>query len=164
MQNQKEVLKRVRKIEIKTKKLVDGLIQGAYYSVFKGRGIEFSEIREYQIGDDIRAIDWNVTARMNKPFIKEFVEERDLNIIILFDVSASNNFGSDKFYKKEIGVELSASIGFSAIRNNDNVGLLSVNDLRRRRTAPCKCFTLSISVPVPTISPSITFKYLNKIL
>ena len=138
LQDHKEVLKRVRKIELKTRRLVDGLVQGAYYSVFKGRGIEFSEIREYQIGDDIRTIDWNVTARMNKPFIKEFVEERDLNIIIVFDISASNNFGSGKLYKKEIVVELSATIAFSAIRNNDNVGLILSTDKVEKYIPPKK--------------------------
>ena len=138
MDDHREVLKRVKKIELKTKKLVDGLIQGGYYSVFKGRGIEFSEIREYHIGDDIRTIDWNVTARMNRPFVKEFVEERDLNIIIVFDVSASNNFGSKKFCKKEIGMELSATIGFSAIRNNDNVGLLLATDRVEKFIKPRK--------------------------
>lgn len=138
MADHKEILKRVRKIELKTKKLVDGLIQGAYYSVFRGRGIEFSEIREYEIGDDIRSIDWNVTARMNKPFVKEFIEERDLNIIIVFDVSASNNFGSEKFYKKDIGIELSASIAFSAIRNNDNVGLLLSTNRVEKYISPKK--------------------------
>jgi uncharacterized protein (DUF58 family) len=95
----KEVIKRVKKIEIKTKHLVDGLLQGAFHSVFKGRGIEFSEVREYIPGDDIRSIDWNVTARYNTPFVKEFIEERDLTIYIAADYSASNEFGSEKSKK-----------------------------------------------------------------
>jgi uncharacterized protein (DUF58 family) len=118
----KEILKRVKKIEIKTKHLVDGLLQGAYHSVFKGQGIEFSEVREYVPGDDIRAIDWNVTARMNTPFVKEFIEERDLTVYIMLDISASNEFGSTKS-KKETNIELAASLMFAALRNNDRVGL-----------------------------------------
>jgi uncharacterized protein (DUF58 family) len=117
-----KILKKVRKIEIRTKRLVDGLMSGAYHSVFKGRGIEFSEVREYSYGDDIRAIDWNVTARMNHPFVKEFIEERDLTVYIVFDVSASSSFGSETT-KKDYAIELAASLMFSAIRNNDNVGL-----------------------------------------
>ena len=123
----KEVLKRIRKIEIKTNKLVEGLIAGNYHSVFKGRGIEFSEVREYIPGDDIRTIDWKVTARFNLPFVKEFIEERDLDIYIVFDCSASNEFGFEKS-KKEIGVDIAASIMFSAIKNNDNVGLCLFTD------------------------------------
>ena len=119
---QKEILKNVRKIEIKTKQLVDGLLQGAYHSIFKGRGVEFSTVREYVKGDDIRSIDWNVTARMNKPFIKEFIEERDLNVYIIFDVSESNTFGSVR-EKKEVATEIAASLMFAAHKNNDKVGL-----------------------------------------
>ena len=122
MPETKQILKKVKKIEIKTKHLVDGLLQGAYHSIFKGRGIEFSEVREYIPGDDIRTIDWNVTARMNTPFVKEFIEERDLTIYIVLDVSASNDFGSVKS-KKETAIELSASLMFAALRNNDQVGL-----------------------------------------
>lgn len=118
----KEILKRIKKLEIKTNRLVEGLISGEYHSVFKGMGIEFSEVREYSLGDDIRTIDWNVTARYNSPFVKEFIEERDLNVYIIFDVSASNEFGFEKS-KKETGFEIAASIMFSALRNNDNVGL-----------------------------------------
>jgi len=122
MPETKEILKKVRKIEIKTKHLVDGLLQGAYHSVFRGRGIEFSEVREYVPGDDIRTIDWNVTARMNAPFVKEFIEERELTVYIVLDISASNEFGSSKS-KKEAAIELSASLMFAALRNNDRVGL-----------------------------------------
>ncbi len=118
----KEILKTVKKIEIKTNKLVEGLIAGSYHSVFKGRGIEFSEVREYVPGDDVRTIDWNVTARFNTPYIKEFIEERDLNVYIVFDVSASNRFGHKKS-KMEAGFEIAASLMFAALRNNDNIGL-----------------------------------------
>ena len=118
----KEVIKRVRKIEIKTRGLVEGLVSGEYHSVFKGRGIEFSEVREYVPGDDIRAIDWDVTARFNAPFVKEFIEERDLTLFIVFDVSSSNEFGF-KRSKKDIGYDIAASLMFAALRNNDRVGL-----------------------------------------
>lgn len=123
----KEILKRVKKIDLKTNRLVEGLMQGAYKSVFKGRGIEFSEVREYVPGDDIRTIDWNVTARFNTPYIKEYIEERDLDIYIVFDISSSNNYGSTKS-KKELGYEIASSIMFSAIKNNDNVGICLFSD------------------------------------
>ncbi len=116
------VLRKVRDIELKTRGLVESLAQGSYHSVFKGRGIEFSDVREYQYGDDVRAIDWNVTARMNHPYVKEFIEERDLTVLLFVDVSASGNFGSQS-PKKEIAIELAASIALSAARNNDRVGL-----------------------------------------
>jgi len=118
----KEVLKRVKKLEIKTSRLVEGLVSGEYHSVFKGRGIEFAEVRGYVPGDDIRAIDWNVTARFNAPFVKEFIEERDLTLFIVFDVSSSNEFGFER-RKKEIGYDIAASLMFAALRNNDRAGL-----------------------------------------
>ncbi|MBW2966906.1 DUF58 domain-containing protein, partial [Candidatus Woesearchaeota archaeon] len=132
-----QVLKRVRKIEIKTKQLVEGLLQGAYHSVFKGRGIEFSEVREYVPGDDIRTIDWNVTARMNAPYVKEFIEERDLNVIIMLDVSGSNEFGSEKA-KKWAAVELAASLMFAAMHNNDHTGLVLFSDKVEKFLPPRK--------------------------
>lgn len=122
MQETKDILKQVRKIEIVTKHLVDSLITGNYHSVFKGQGIEFSEIRDYRPGDDIRAIDWKVTARFNHPFIKEFIEERDLNVYFVFDYSGSNRFGN-LVEKRRKAIELTAALMFSAMRNNDNVGL-----------------------------------------
>ncbi len=137
MPQTKQILKKVKKIEIKTKHLVDGLLQGAYHSVFKGRGIEFSEVREYIPGDDIRTIDWNVTARMNSPFVKEFIEERDLTVYIVLDISASNDFGSEKS-KKEAAVELAASLMFAALRNNDRVGLCLFTREVERFIAPRK--------------------------
>ncbi len=133
----KDVLKNIKKIEIKTRYLVEGLLQGAYHSVFKGRGIEFSEVREYAIGDDVRTIDWNVTARMNHPYIKEFIEERDLTIYIIFDVSGSGEFGSSKS-KKESAIELCASLMFAALRNNDKVGIALFTDKVERFIYPRK--------------------------
>jgi len=118
----KDLLKRIRELEIKTKGLVDGMMTGSYKSKIRGRGIEFSEVREYVIGDDVRHIDWNVTARTNKLHVKEFVEERDLRVYVIFDYSASNEFGFTKS-KKSIGHEVAASIIFSAMKNNDSVGL-----------------------------------------
>ncbi len=123
----KSILKQVKKIEIKTKKLVDGLISGNYHSIFKGQGIEFSEIREYKPGDDIRAIDWKVTARFDRPFIKEFIEERDLRVMFLFDISSSNEFGN-KISKNQKAIELIATLMFSAMQNNDNVGMILFSD------------------------------------
>ncbi|MFP4424660.1 MAG: DUF58 domain-containing protein [Candidatus Woesearchaeota archaeon] len=117
------VLKRVKKVELRTKHLVEGLLQGSYHSVFKGRGIEFSDVREYSFGDDVRSIDWNVTARMDEPYIKEFIEERDLTVYIIFDVSGSSFFGSDRS-KYDANIDLAASLMFAAMRNNDNCGLL----------------------------------------
>lgn len=123
----KQILKQIKKIEIHTKKLVDGLISGNYHSVFKGQGIEFSDIREYVYGDDIRSIDWNVTARMNKPFVKEFIEERDLRVYFFLDVSGSLNFGN-MISKSQKIIELVATLMFSAVRNNDAVGLFLSTD------------------------------------
>ena len=122
-----ELLAKVRKIEIKTRKLVEEITGGAYHSVFKGRGIEFSEVREYTTDDDIRDIDWNVTARMGTPYIKKYAEERELNVMIAVDASASGLFGSEK-EKREQMAEAAALLAFSAIRNNDKVGLLIFTD------------------------------------
>ena len=122
-----ELLAKVRKIEIKTRKLVEEITGGAYHSVFKGRGIEFSEVREYTTDDDIRDIDWNVTARMGTPYIKKYAEERELNVVLAVDVSASGRFGR-KHEKREQMIEAAALLAFSAIRNNDKVGLLLFSD------------------------------------
>jgi len=118
----KELLKRIRELELKTKGLVDGMMTGSYKSKIRGRGIEFSEVREYVLGDDVRHIDWNVTARTNKLHVKEFVEERDLRVYVIIDYSASNEFGFKKS-KQSVGHEVAASIIFSAMKNNDSVGL-----------------------------------------
>ncbi len=127
MKETKDVIRQVRKIEIATKHLVDGLIAGNYHSIFKGQGIEFLEIRDYRPGDDIRAIDWKVTARYDHPFVKEFVEERDLWVYFAFDCSASGSFGSN-VEKRRKAVELTATLMFSALRNSDNVGLFMFTD------------------------------------
>lgn len=124
----RDLLARVRKIEIRTRRIVDELTGGAYHSVFKGKGMEFDEVREYQPGDDVRTIDWNVTARMSHPYIKKFVEERELTVFILVDVSASGDFGSATQRKRELAAELAAVLAFNAIRNNDQVGLLLFSD------------------------------------
>lgn len=123
-----ELIKQVRKIEIRTNRIVDELIGGAYHSMFKGRGIEFDEVREYTPEDDARDIDWNVTARMGAPYIKKFVEERELTVMLLVDVSASGAFGSGDKSKRQNAIEIAALLAFSAIRNNDRVGLLMFSD------------------------------------
>ncbi len=123
----KEILKKIKKVDIKTKHLVDGIISGNYNSIFKGQGIEFSEIREYRAGDDIRTIDWNVTARFNRPYIKEFIEERDLQVYFIIDISGSGSFGTD-ISKKEKSLEITASLMFAALRNNDGVGIFLTTD------------------------------------
>ena len=124
----KELLKKVRKIEIKTKRLSDHIFGGEYQSTFKGRGMAFSEVRQYQFGDDVRAIDWNVTARYNDTFIKVFEEERELTMMLIIDISGSNFFGSDSLFKNEYVTELAATLAFSATKNNDKVGLISFSD------------------------------------
>ncbi|MFA6110321.1 MAG: DUF58 domain-containing protein [Candidatus Latescibacterota bacterium] len=124
----KEILDKVRLIEIQTRSAVNTLFAGEYHSVFKGRGVEFAEVREYQVGDDVRTIDWNVTARVGAPFVKVYDEERELTVMLVVDASASGAFGSGRQMKGEIGVELSALLAFSAIRNNDRVGLLIFTD------------------------------------
>ena len=124
----KEILKKVNLIEIQTRNIVNSLFAGEYHSVFKGQGMEFAEVREYQQGDDVRSIDWNVTARIGHPFIKVYDEERELTVLLVVDASASGAFGSALQMKGEIGVEISALLAFSAIKNNDRVGLLIFTD------------------------------------
>jgi uncharacterized protein (DUF58 family) len=122
------LLKKVRKIEIKTKGLSNHIFAGEYHTAFKGKGMAFSEVREYQPGDDIRSIDWNVTARYNTPFVKVFEEEREMTVMLLIDVSASGNFGTQEQFKRELATELSAILAFSAIKNNDKVGVIFFTD------------------------------------
>ena len=124
----KELLKKVRKIEIKTKRLSDHIFGGEYQSTFKGRGMAFSEVRQYQYGDDVRSIDWNVTARNNDTFIKVFEEERELTMMLIIDISGSNFFGSKSIFKNEYVTELAATLAFSATKNNDKVGLILFSD------------------------------------
>ena len=124
----KELLKKVRKIEIKTRRLSDHIFGGEYHSTFKGRGMTFSEVRQYQFGDDVRNIDWNVTARYNEPYIKVFEEERELTMMLVADVSGSEFFGTDQQFKSEIVTEVAATLAFSALQNNDKIGLILFSD------------------------------------
>jgi uncharacterized protein (DUF58 family) len=124
----KELLKKVRKIEIKTRRLSNHIFGGEYHSTFKGRGMTFSEVREYQYGDDVRNIDWNVTARYNEPYIKIFEEERELTMMLMVDVSGSEWFGTEEQFKNEIVTEIAATLAFSATQNNDKIGLILFSD------------------------------------
>ena len=124
----KELLKKVRKIEIKTRRLSDNIFGGEYHSAFKGRGMTFSEVRQYQYGDDIRNIDWNVTARYNEPFIKVFEEERELTLMLLIDISGSEFFGTQNQFKREVLTEIAATLSFSSLKKNDKVGLILFTD------------------------------------
>lgn len=128
MMETKELLKKVRQLEIRTRGLVNQVFSGEYHSVFKGRGMSFSEVREYQIGDDVRAIDWNVTARFDHAFVKVFEEERELTVMLLVDMSGSQFFGSQGQLKRDVAVELSAILAFSAMKNNDKVGAILFSD------------------------------------
>jgi uncharacterized protein (DUF58 family) len=134
----KEILKKVRQIEIRTGRLVNDVFAGQYESIFKGRGMEFHEVREYVPGDDIRSIDWNVTARAGHPYVKKFVEERELTVLLMADMSASGNFGSRNKMKSEIMAEIGALLAFSAIKNNDKVGLLLFTDRAEKFIPPKK--------------------------
>ena len=134
----REILKQVRRLEIATRGLVNEVFSGEYHSVFKGRGMNFAEVREYQYGDDIRSIDWNVTARNGSPFIKVFEEERELTVMLVVDVSASGNFGTRERMKGEVAVEVCALLAFSAIKNNDKVGLIIFSDRIEKFVPPRK--------------------------
>lgn len=133
-----ELIKKVRQIEIKTHGLSDNIFAGQYHSAFKGRGMAFSEVREYQFGDDIRDIDWNVTARFNKPFVKVFEEERELTVMLLIDVSGSLEFGTVKQMKKDMITEIAATLAFSAIQNNDKIGVIFFSDKIEKFIPPKK--------------------------
>ena len=133
-----ELIKRVRKIEIKTRGLSRNIFAGEYHSAFKGRGMAFSEVREYQFGDDVRNIDWNVTARYNKPFVKIYEEERELTVMLLIDVSGSREFGSQDKLKKNIVTEIAAVLAFSAIQNNDKIGVIFFSDKIEKFIPPKK--------------------------
>src|SRR5271155_4132827 len=124
----RDILKKITRLELKTRGLVDAAFAGQYRSVFKGRGMNFEEVREYQPGDEVRTIDWNVTARMGHPFIKKFTEERELTVMLIVDVSASGNYGSVSLSKREMAAEVACVLAFSAIKNNDKVGLLLFSD------------------------------------
>lgn len=153
-----EIFKKVRKIEIKTRGLSNQIFSGEYHSVFKGRGMAFSEVREYQFGDDIRNIDWNVTARFNHPFIKIFEEERELTVMLLIDVSGSNNFGTQSQLKQDVITEIAAVLSFSAIQNNDKVGVIFFSDKIEKFIPPKKGTTHILRI----IRELIDFKAENK--
>ena len=134
----REILKKIRQIEIRTNRLVSETLAGQYHSVFKGQGMNFDEVREYQPGDEVRTIDWNVTARMNHPFVKKFVEERELTLMLMVDVSGSGLFGSRSQSKRELAAEIASVLAFSAIRNNDKVGLILFSDAVEKFIPPRK--------------------------
>ncbi len=168
----KELLKKIRQIQIHTRRLVNEAFVGEYHSVFKGRGMEFDEVREYQPGDEIRTIDWNVTARMGRPFIKRYVEERELTVMLLVDVSASGNFGSIKHLKNEVATEICAILAFSAIKNNDKVGMIMFTDKIEKFIPPKKGpkHVLRVIRELLCAQPtgkgtniSVALEYLNKI-
>jgi uncharacterized protein (DUF58 family) len=168
-----EILKKIRGLEIKTRALVETAFAGDYHSVFKGRGMNFEDVREYQPGDEIRAIDWNVTARLGSPFVKKFTEERELMVMLIVDVSASGNFGSTSQSKRELAAEVACLLAFSAIRNNDKVGLLLFSDRLELFIAPKKgrSHTLRIIREILFFDPighgtdaAAALDYLNKIV
>ncbi len=136
--NSRDILKTVRRIQIRTKRMVSDVFAGEYHSVFKGQGMEFQEVREYVPGDDIRAIDWNVTARMGHPFIKQFTEERELTVMLLVDISGSHLFGHTPQLKRDLAAEIAAVLAFAAIRNNDRVGLILFSNAIERYIPPRK--------------------------
>src|SRR5213592_1404013 len=168
-----EILKKIRTLEIKTRGLVDTAFAGDYHSVFKGRGMNFEDVREYQPGDEIRAIDWNVTARLGSPFVKKFTEERELTVMLIVDVSASGNFGSVSQSKRELAAEVACLLAFSAIRNNDKVGLLLFSDRVELFIPPKKgrSHTLRIIREILYFEPAgrgtlpaLALDYLNKVV
>ena len=133
-----EILKKVRKIEIKTRGLSQNIFAGQYHSAFKGRGMAFSEVREYQFGDDVRDIDWNVTARFHRPYVKVFEEERELTVMLLIDVSGSLDFGTARQMKRDMATEIAATLAFSAIQNNDKIGVIFFSDRIEKYIPPQK--------------------------
>lgn len=168
-----EILRKIRALEIKTKGLVQTVFAGDYHSVFKGRGMNFEDVREYQPGDEIRAIDWNVTARLGTAFVKKFTEERELTVILVVDVSASGNFGSVSQSKRELAAEVACLLAFSAIRNNDKVGLLLFSDRVELFIPPKKgrSHTLRIIREILFFepagrgtAPALALDYLNKVV
>jgi uncharacterized protein (DUF58 family) len=168
-----EILKKIRTLEIKTRGLVETAFAGDYHSVFKGRGMNFEDVREYQPGDEIRAIDWNVTARLGTAFVKKFTEERELTVMLIVDVSASGNFGSSVQSKRELAAEVACLLAFSAIRNNDKVGLILFSDQVELFIPPKKgrSHTLRLIREILFFQPegrgtdpALALDYLNKIV
>ncbi len=171
--NSTEILKKVRKIEIVTRRLVNDVFAGEYHSIFKGEGIEFSEVRQYNIGDDIRTIDWNVSARMGTLYVKKYVEERELTVMLLIDMSSSSKFGTTTQLKSEIAAEISALLAFSAIKNNDKVGMIIFTDKIEKYIPPKKgrSHTLRLIREILSFKPehnktdlNIALEYLNKVI
>jgi uncharacterized protein (DUF58 family) len=169
----KELLKKVRQLELRTRGLVNQVFSGEYHSVFKGRGMAFSEVREYQLGDDVRTIDWNVTARLDHPFVKVFEEERELTVMLLVDMSGSQFFGSQAQLKRDIAAELSAILAFSAMKNNDKVGLILFSDQiemfippRKGRSHALRIVRELISFTPKRLATSLrnALEYLNRVL
>jgi len=173
MENARTILKKIRRLELRTKRLVDASFAGSYHSVFKGRGMNFDEVRLYQPGDEIRSIDWNVTARSGEAYIKKFTEERELTVMLVVDVSASGVFGSVENSKRDLSAEVASVLAFSAIRNNDKVGLLLFSDRVELFIPPKKgrLHTLRIIREILFFEPkgrgtqpAIALNYLNKVL
>ena len=173
MDTQKDILKKIRHLEIRTRGLVEAAFAGQYRSVFKGRGMNFEEVREYQAGDEVRTIDWNVTARMGHPYVKKFTEERELTVMLMVDVSASGDFGSVRLSKRELAAEVACLLAFSAIRNNDKVGLILFSDCVELFIPPKKgrIHTLRLIRDVLYFepkgrgtNPAAALNYLNKVL
>lgn len=173
MESAKDILKKIRRLELKTRGLVEAAFAGQYHSVFKGRGMNFEDVREYQPGDDVRNIDWNVTARMGDTHIKQFKEERELNVMLVVDVSASGDFGSVELSKRELGAEVAALLAFAAIRNNDKVGLLLFSDRVELFIPPRKGRLHALRViremlfHEPTgkgTDPALAFRFLNRVM
>ena len=171
--NTSELLKKVRKIEIKTKGLSKNIFSGEYQTAFKGKGMAFSEVREYLPGDDVRTIDWNVTARYNNPYIKVFQEERETTVILLIDLSGSSDFGTQSQLKREIDTEISAVLSFSAINNNDKIGVIFFSDKIEKFIPPKKgkSHILRIIRELITFHPSskktnieVALKYFNSVI
>lgn len=168
-----ELIKKVRKLEIKTKGMVSQLFSGEYHSAFKGRGISFSEVREYELGDEIRSIDWNVTARMNHPYVKVFEEERELAVMLMVDVSQSAMFGTQQQSKYDLIAEVSALLAYSAIRNNDKVGMILFSDKIEKFIPPQKGSShilriirelLDVSPASPKTNIASALQYLNNVI
>lgn len=169
----RETLRKIRRIEIRTRRSVNDVFAGRYHSVFKGQGMEFQEVREYVPGDDIRAIDWNVTARTGSPHVKKFTEERELTVMLLVDVSASNRFGSTAQLKRDLAAEVAAVLAFSAIANHDRVGLILFSDRVEKHVPPAKGATHVLRVvseilnaqptsPKTDLAPAL--RYLNQVV
>jgi len=173
METPKDILKKIRHLEIRTRGLVEAAFAGQYRSVFKGRGMNFEEVREYQAGDEVRTIDWNVTARLGHPYVKKFTEERELTVMLMVDVSASGDFGSVRLSKRELAAEVACLLAFSAIRNNDKVGLILFSDEVELFIPPRKgrSHTLRLIRDILYFepkrrgtNPSVALNYLNKVL